>query len=161
MGKTGATLNRGGSAQNTETPQEFVDAVEEYWNIKFTLDLASEESTKKARQCITPEIDTFQVDWSGALGVGGVGWLNPEFDPVEPFLEKCVWEAHKGARFFTLTRGAVDTAWFWDLIYPNAAIYTVEPRIKFVGHTSPYPFPLILSTWNLPFKEKLNRWRWK
>lgn len=160
MGKTGATLNRGKSDQNTETLWEFIHAVEAHWNVDIALDLASEEATKKAPRCITPELDTFQADWAALLG-HNVGWLNPEYDPVDRWLEKCVWEVERGARFFTLTRGAVDTNWFWDLIYPNAAIYAVQPRITFVGHTAPYPFPLILSTWGMAFKEKLSAWRWK
>lgn len=160
MGITGATLNRGNSDQSIATPWEFIHAIEARWNIEFSVDLASEEITSKARYCITPEMDTFTVNWTDRLR-GDVGWLNPPFNPVEPFLKKCVEEAHKGARLIVLTRGDLCTNWYWDLIHPNAAIYAIQPRLQFVGQTAPYPFPLILSTWNLPFKEKLNRWRWK
>jgi len=158
MQREGPTMRRGKSEQVVETPGRLISAVTAKWG-SLAIDLAATKENTKCEEFVTPEEDTFTISWFHRLK-GRIGWLNPEFDHVEPWLLKCRAEAGLGARLIVLTRGDVGTNWFWNIVYTNAAVYALQPRLTFVGHTKPYPFPLIISTWNLPFKEKFSPWRW-
>jgi len=156
------------SRQDHPTPQEFLCALEGRFGL-IELDLAATPKNAKAPRFITPREDSLKQDWTALLD-GQLGYLNPPFDPIAKWIEKCVEEAIKGARFVLLTRASVDANWFWKMV-PHCTVYALTPRIKFVGSKQGYPSPLILSAFNCKatpapcvtngrFKG-LYRWHWK
>ena len=167
MSKDGPGIKKGKSRQDIATPWEFIRAVEKRFG-KITIDLAATAENAKCENFITPELDTFKQDWVKLIN-NGLGWLNPEYDPVAPWMEKCaitvapvrsLEEIRLKVRFLSLTRGSIDANWFWDHIWPNSAVFAVKPRIQFVDQPDPYPAPLILSEWGGKETRRLYRWNW-
>ena len=162
----GPTMKRHQSAQDLETPDEFIHAVERKFAL-FSWDLACRTENCKAPQGITyPHADSLQVDWHKLRNpfdsrLKALLWLNPPFDPITPWVQKCTAESQLGAEILLLSQASVDSNWFWSYVYPYATVYTID-RIRFVGQQHVYPKPLILSHY-APGNgfNPLRRWRWK
>src|ERR1041385_4999319 len=92
---TGPSVKRGQSEQVVSTPWEFIRAVERKFG-PIAVDLAATITNAKARRFISPAVDTFKQDWTDWLR-GGLGWLNPEFDPMSKWVAKCAPEQQSGA----------------------------------------------------------------
>lgn len=155
---TGPSVKRFRSVQVVGTPWEFLRAVEKKFG-PLAWDLAATIDNAKAASFITPEMDTFRQDWAKLLN-GGLGWLNPEFDPMVKWVAKCSSEQRKGAEFLVLTPAAIGANWFWDHVQPFATVYSVG-RMKFEGHQDPYPKDLLLNHYCANPNHELQRWKWK
>ncbi len=164
---TGAALNRGGSAQDIETPDDLMGAVCRRFGYP-TWDLAATAANKKARYYLGPGSEfgedslDLPISWTHRLA-GALGWLNPPFDPIEPWVAKCAEEYQLGARILLLCRGSIDSNWWWQYIQPNAVVYALSPRVRFVGQAQGYPSPLVLCTFSVLGTPggPIQRWRWK
>lgn len=158
---SGPTVKRFKSQQVVATPWEFIRAVEAKFG-PIVCDLAATAENAKAGRFITPELDTFKQDWLKWLQ-GSLGWLNPEFDPMKKWVEKCALEQQRGAEFLVLMPASVSTNWFWDFVEPFATIYCLTPRITFEGSTDPYIKDLMLAHYStrVPRSGNLQRWKWK
>lgn len=156
---TGPSVKRFRSEQAVSTPWEFIRAVEARFG-PIAVDLAATDENTKGPRWITPEQDTFTADWYRMLD-GGLGWLNPEFDPMKKWVQKCANEVGKGAEFLVLSPASVGSNWFWDYVQPFATVYCVTPRLIFEGSSDPYPKDLILSHYNQNPNHELQRWKWK
>lgn len=160
--------NRHRSDQDHPTPRDFICAIEGRFDL-IALDLAATARNRKHGRFISPREDSLKQDWQTLLK-GGMGYLNPPFDPITPWVEKCVAEARKGTRFVMLSRASIDAKWFWQM-FPHCTVYALSPRIKFVGARDVYPSPLILSAFNCmatpgPSIEgsgcsRILRWHWR
>lgn len=163
---TGPSVNRHRSEQVVATPWEFIRAIERKFGCRIFVDLAATHENAKASIFISPEIDTFKQDWTQWLK-GGIGWLNPEFDPMRKWVEKCALEQQRGAEFFALGPASIGANWFWDYVKPFATVYSIG-RLRFVGAKDDYPKDLILSHYNPIPDPVIQRWllpaedrRWK
>ena len=154
----GPTIRRGKSLQVVETPDEFILAVTRKFG-PIAVDLAATNENAKAPIYIDPETDTFKQDWVKWLR-GGLGWLNPEFDPMDKWLDKCVLERRRGAQFLVLTPASIGANWFWDYVRPFATTYSIG-RLQFVGHTHSYPKDLLVNHYHDNPSPVIQRWRWK
>ncbi len=131
-------MNRHSSNQAHPTPREFICAIEGRFDL-IEIDLAATKTNAKAGRFLSPKENSLKQDWA-ALLKGKLGYLNPPFDPITPWVDKCVEEAVKGARIVLLSRASIDTAWFWKML-PHCTVYALSPRIKFVGSKQGYPNP--------------------
>lgn len=154
----GPTIKRFKSQQVVSTPWEFIHAVEKKFG-KITVDLAATVENAKAPVFITPQVDTFTQSWRAWIG-GGLGWLNPEFDPMVKWVRYCAEQQQDGAEFLHLGPASIGANWFWDFVQPYATIYSVG-RMVFEGSKDPYPKDLILSHYCPNPSHELQRWRWK
>lgn len=159
MTLTGPSVNRHRSEQVVATPWEFIRAVEAKFG-PLAYDLAATNENHKAPRWITPEQDTFKQNWADLLESELLGWLNPEFDPMAKWVQKCAMEQQRGAEFLALAPASIGTNWFWDYVQPYATVYSIG-RITFEGSKDPYPKDLILSHYNLNPSHELQRWKWK
>lgn len=155
---TGPSIKRGKSVQVVGTPWGFIRAIERKFG-PIAVDLAATAENAKAKIYITPEIDTFTQDWTDWLK-GGLGFLNPEFDPMSKWVELCMKQRANGAEFVTLMPASVGANWFWDYVQPYATVYSVG-RMIFEGHKDPYAKDLLLSHYCATPNHELQRWRWK
>lgn len=147
-GKAGNRLlgtNRHKSRQDHPTPWPFMSAIENRFGV-VAVDLAATKTNAKAGRFISPRENSLKQDWT-ALLKGELGYLNPPFDPIAPWADKCIEEAMKGARFVLLTQASIDSKWFWK-IFPYCTTYALRSRLTFIGSTQPFPKPLILSAFN-------------
>lgn len=160
---SGPTIRRGKSAQDVETPNEFITALFRKFGY-IRADLACTTANKKLPRglCHDEGTDSLTVDWTAYLD-GRPGYLNPPFDPVEPWVAKCAIEYQRGARILLLCRASIDANWWWDYVQLNAVVYALTPRIKFVGAEQGYPSPLVLCTFNVLGTPggPIQRWRWR
>jgi hypothetical protein len=145
---------------------EFVSAIERRFGL-IEMDLASTARHAKAGRFISPKQNSLKQDWA-ALLKGKMGYLNPPFDPITPWIDKCVEEAIKGARFLVLSQGSIDADWFWQM-EPFCSSYALKGRLRFVGHEYVFPKPLLLNAFNvlpepsqtIEYGHGLNRWHWR
>ena len=138
---TGASMNRGASRQDYETPADFMRAVEKRFGV-MSVDLAARSDNTKAPVWIDEEKDSLLVDWSR---LKGNLWLNPPFSNIAPWAEKCAVESAKGARVFLLTPASVGSNWFSNFVHKKATVIFLNGRITFVGSKDTYPKDCILS----------------
>lgn len=157
--KVGPTVKRHRSVQIVSTPWSFIRAVEAKFG-PITVDLAATRDNAKAPEFIEAgESDTFKANWVEILR-GRLGWLNPEFDPMRKWVEKCAMEQQRGAEFLVLTPASVGANWWWDCVQPFATVYSVG-RMVFEGQKDPYPKDLLLNHYNKKPNHELQRWQWK
>src|SRR5574338_761749 len=114
----GAAFNRGGSCQTYQTDPEFIAAVIKRFGV-LNWDLAAEAGNAQAPKFITPEQDSFQVDWDklGEEDLPGNLWLNPPFSNIRPWAQKCANYRGSGRVLF-LVPASVGSNWLADLIVP-------------------------------------------
>lgn len=88
-------------------------------------------------------LDAFDFSWSDLSrkfaieGSSGVLWLNPEFNDIERWAERCLMEAEEGAHILLLTPIAM-TNWFRDFVQGVADTSLLLGRLSFDGK-HPYP----------------------
>jgi phage N-6-adenine-methyltransferase len=164
MKKNGPTMTRHISSQVHGTPRVLHVAVEGRFG-PVVMDLAATRRNAIVPDFVSRRQNSLKQDWTKLLK-GGLGYLNPPFDPMAPWVDKCIEEAKKGARFVVLSQASVDSNWFWKL-FPHCAVYALTPRIKFVGNKTGFPKPLILSAFNCVGQGvaewevgHLARWHW-
>ncbi len=165
MKRRGPATNRHRSRQDHPTPGDFICAIEGRFDL-VALDLAATARNAVVPQFISKRQNSLKQDWTKLLN-GKMGYLNPPFDPITPWIDQCVEEAKKGARFVVLSQASVDSNWFWKM-FPFCAVYALTPRIRFVGSKDVFPKPLILSAFNLIGHGvaewevgHLARWHWR
>lgn len=155
-----ASFNRGKSKQTYETPPEFMRAVSKRFG-PISFDLACVLETAKAKRFFTPESDAFQFDWHK---LRGLLWLNPPYDNISPWAERCAKESRLGAKILFLVPASVGSNWHANFVHNTAHVCFLNGRIQFVGAKDPYPKDCILACYgmrNEGMEPGYSVWRWK
>lgn len=152
----------GQSEQTVGTPPEFVKACSaRFGTVK--LDLAATKENAVALVYLGPGSnlaeDSLTTSWANITR--GIAFLNPPFDDIGPWAEKCVHESFQGARILLLVPASVGADWFNAWLRPRAYIFELSPRLTFVGHTSPYPKDMVLAYFGPEWFIGRAYWRWK
>lgn len=153
---TGASFNRGKSRQDYETPEDFLAAVQKRFGI-INCDLAARADNAKGPKWFDEAVDSLTVDWHRTEGNL---WLNPPFDNISPWAEKCAVESEKGAKILFLTPASVGSNWFSNFVFNKAHVLFLNKRLTFVGAKDAYPKDCILSCYGFG-KPGFDVWRWK
>lgn len=155
MAKTGASLNRGNSKQDYETPPDFIHAVETRFG-KLRVDLAATAENTKAPTFFSPLQNSLAISWNK---FANPQWLNPPFDNIAPWASKCRNQSALGAKILFLTPASVGSNWFRDHVHGHALVLALNGRLTFVGQEDPYPKDCILSCygWGTGF----DVWDWR
>ena len=118
--------------QDWGTPQAFIEYIEQYFGINFTLDSCASSYNYKVKNYFTKEDDAFN-QWVQ----GEVIWMNPPFGHGGKLQRQFVelasgWSMHNSV--WVLIPARTDTKLFHDVIVPNArAIYFIKGRLNFEG----------------------------
>ena len=83
------------SNQNISTPIIFIQAVEEYFNLRFLYDMAADVDDRKAPEYCSDSLD---IDWP----IDGWCWLNPPFGMQTKFIKKCVEQSNRGCKIISI-----------------------------------------------------------
>lgn len=153
--KSGAANHRGSSRQDYETPWEFIRSVEARY-APIYLDLAASNTNYKAERYYSERSDSLGLVWHAH---GGLLWLNPPFNEITPWAEKCALESAKGARILFLTPASVDSNWWKNYVHGKAWVDFLSPRISFDGK-NPFPKPMSLAVYGV-CGVGYGPWRWK
>jgi len=150
------------AVQNYETPDYLIKIIEDHFgHIGFDL-AADAENTKCSDMWFGVEDDSLAQDWFKVWRESRFEflWLNPPFKTVRPWMEKCRDESKKGARILSLTKASIGSAWYREVVAPNAASYILTSRVTFVGCTTCFTQDLMISEWGTG-KTGLGFWDWK
>lgn len=162
--KPGASLNRHRSKQDYSTPLDFWLAIEKRFG-KPAWDLAASIENHKAPDWICEARDSLTVNWhelvDSATGKPGLLFLNPPFNNIAPWAEKCMRESLMGAEILFLTPASIGSNWFADFVYSHATVYALRPRLSFDGK-NPYPKDCILAHFTAGGRRSsFECWKWK
>jgi len=149
------------SRQDYETPWELVELIEHDEGREFDVDLAARVDNAKALSFITPQEDSLSKPWA-SLYPDGFAWLNPPYERIQPWAEKCAYEGSKGLTIYFLVLASICSNWYLRYVYPYATTYAVYPRIVFIGEQDPFTKDVILCRYG-PGAEprKLEPFNWK
>mgnify|MGYP002347998137 CR=1 FL=1 len=114
-------------------------------------------SIVEARIRWTIEHDGLACSWAGQLLRGDFVFVNPPFDEIATWVDRCIAEAACGAHVCLLSPARVDVGW-WDRLLAAGGIAGLwRGRWRFLGMGSA-PFPGAL-TWLGPRSDLRTRWR--
>lgn len=141
------------SKQDVSTPPDLVEYVRRRWGIH--LDLAATAGNHVCEyedNFIGPDQDSLTLDWACLLHAQDctgrhwprqVGWLNPPFGKLAPWMTKCALEASRGAHIIALVPNTQEAAWFWDYVlqpddrgipHGPCTVYPLKARLAFPGY---------------------------
>ena len=149
-------LGERGTRQNYGTPPEFIAAVEKRFG-RIDYDLAADAGNAVCPAYMDATDDALSRDWSE---LEGLAFLNPPFQVIDPWAERCARFASPRLRIVALWPASIDALWFSEHVLPNAVSQGVS-RIQFVGATQGYPKPLMISVFGLGAAGVGPVWRWK
>ncbi len=143
--KTGAAFARGSSKQDFATPDDFLEALQLRLG-PIVIDLAAHELNAVGHRWFDLRTDSLKQPWNE---IDGLQWLNPEFDDIDTWAEKCSAEGKFGAQIAMLTPASIGTNWFADHAFREALTLGIRPRLKFKGAEQGYPKDLALTLWGM------------
>lgn len=110
------------------TPQSVVDMLGREFG-PFDLDACCRPETAKASMYYTKASDGLTAHWFGCV------YVNPPYSDPGPWIRRAVAAVGAGdaRRVVMLLPASTDTNWFHDDVLPNADVYFVRGRIKFLG----------------------------
>jgi phage N-6-adenine-methyltransferase len=156
--KTGAGLARHRSAQDVQTPANFIEAVERRFG-RIHLDLAATEENAQADLRWGPGSkvpDSLVEDWTKREGLL---WLNPPYGDIEPWARKCATCRDRSGWLLFLVPASVGANWFHEHVVPNSHVLELRDRLTFVGSSQPYPKDLLLSCFGFGMTGR-SAWHW-
>ena len=112
------------------TPPDLFEAYDRIWH--FTLDVCATADNAKCPHYFTPEQDGLLQPWRGTC------WMNPPYHQTEipKWIRKAYEEAQRGAVVVALLPVRAGSAWFHDVVLPQAQVTFLRGRIKFAGRTT-------------------------
>lgn len=141
-----ATSPRPRGEQSVGTPWEFIDnfIIPRYGPLD--IDLAATPENAKSQKYITKEQNFFEYEIPDPASPSKYHWLNPPFSEISQFIGSVVT---RSINCLVLVPAAVGSNWYRDLVQDLASeILFLNPRMKFEGHSDPYPKDLMLVRYN-------------
>jgi len=159
--KTMPKQNRHRSKQDVATPVELIYAVEEVFG-KIDFDLAASKKNSKAGKTFFSRADnSLARDWEVAVGTSGVGWLNPPYADIEPWVAKAASYSSSPMTILVLVPASVGSVWWRKYVHDEAEVLFLSPRVRFVGHNQGYVKDLALLVYGRNASKGVYRpWRW-
>jgi len=120
-------ISLGKKGDNIKTPKDFYD----YLDAEFDFDF-----DPCPVNCLEDRL-AFNCEW------GSSNFINPPFSNIRNWIVKALHELLKGKRSVFLIPARVNTDYWHELIFPNAAeIRFVRKTIKFQGYEKGLPIPM-------------------
>lgn len=159
------------SKQDYGTPRRFIRAVEARFGL-LEWDLAAHRENTKCGEFYygpgsTHGEDTFAISWASRHPTGTL-YLNPEFDDIARYVEKCAIESRSRHGLITvLTPASIGSVWFEEHVRGKAMVLGLSPRMTFdgtppnpkTGKPDQYPKDLMLSVYGYGL-HGFDTWRW-
>jgi len=124
-------------SDNWETPQSFVDHIQDIFELKFDMDACASFDSKKVEFYYSEDTNSLIQCWHGSV------WCNPPYS--KPLKSKFVYKAIKECEdqnvreVVMLIPARTDTKLFHDVIMKNArSIYFIKGRINFLLENNEY-----------------------
>ncbi len=130
-------MRRGESRQDYATPPEFFSACEKKFG-PINFDLAASAHNTKCAHYFSKRDNSLAQEWHK---IPGILYLNPPFDPIEPWAAKCSHESKLGAKILLLVPASVGSNWFRDHVFHQAHVYFLNGRIPFDPEHPKWGYP--------------------
>lgn len=160
-------FNASKSRQDYRTPPEFIAAVEERFGwIGWDLACTGKNVVGSSKRGFFYDdgVDALALDWARELkpAHGVLHWLNPPFRETAKWVGKVAETAAACPSFraVVLAPASIDSEWFRDHVDGKAYVMGVNPRLRFVGESDPYPGSLMLLHYGFGFAGA-SPWRWR
>lgn len=156
----------GKSRQNYSTPADFMAAAKGLLGIEeFAFDFAAERTNAKAKAFWTEKDNSLQQsaeEWCMACRRGW-GWLNPPYDDIGTWAERCMWAKDTGASIAFLVPASVGANWYRDFVHNVAMVWALNGRLAFIPDqpNQVYPKDLILALYSPDLEPGFDVWSWK
>jgi hypothetical protein len=132
------------SKQDYATPPQFLIAVMKLLNItSFSHDYAADINNRKAGTFWDEEKDSLKQpnrDWRLMAG-SGWGWLNPPYNNIGPWAEKCYYLSKHGGKVALLVPASVGSNWYRDYVHQKAGVFFLNGRIPFMPDKPTWLYP--------------------
>ena len=150
------------SKQDYGSPWPFIRQLKNHFNITF--DLAAHQGNHKCDRWFGPggiAENALIENWSEKIkqASGEWGYLNPEYNDIDPWYFKCATESKHGFRAVSLV--PMDTAGWFDHIPGHAGIWHLKGRIKFDGAKESGSKDSALHSWHPDYVGQFKVWDWK
>ncbi len=122
-------------------------------------DLAAHKDNAQCRCYISEKENSLSVDWHDLATREDWLWLNPPFDNIAPWAEKCTFESARGAKILFLVPASVGSLWYHDHVHNKAMVYALTGRMSFDG-VAPYPKDCILCAYGYG-AAGFTTWKWR
>ena len=127
------------SRQVVSTPPDLVNYVKSRWPI--VVDMAANMENAICPSWVGESQNSLLVDWAEWLcsltWPRPVGWLNPPFGKLGPWMAKSRAEALRGAHTVSLVPASIESGWFAEHIYQGpCTVYVLKGRLKFPGYAN-------------------------
>jgi hypothetical protein len=151
-----------GSKQDYGTPGAFMVQIRKHF--KGELDLAANEENKKCKYFLGTggfNVDSLSICWNHYdFEHWGWLWLNPPYNDIAPWYEKCQRESKMGAKIVSLVPMDSAASWF-DYVPGHAGIWHLQGRIKFDGAKDSCSKDCALHIWAPAYANTFKVWNWK
>ncbi len=135
---------KAGREQEVWTPPWILDAAREALGGEICLDpcAASRPEGLYATDNYQLPLDGLSLPWLDGT------FVNPPFDSLRGWLEKAGMEARENnLRIVALFPWRPHRRWLWPPLQDSEIVF-LHYAVKFVGHKSAFPAPLVLVSWN-------------
>lgn len=153
----------GHSEQTVVTPDDFREAVVMRFGAPtFDLAASADNYFSKEGDYWGMVDNSLNKDWvSTFLLPMNVLWLNPPYENIKVWAEKCAHYAQNAfGKILFLVPASVGSKWFAEHVEGKAQVLALRPRIQFVGHETPYPKDLVLCVYCCGLSG-FQTWKWK
>ena len=155
----------GRSKQDYSTPDDFIKAAKRFLRIRsFSHDFAADRFNTKAATFFTKAQDALAQKWAPLCsGPDEWGWLNPPFDHIGFWAQKCWMTKQAGGSLAFLVPASVGSNWFRDHVHKKAMVYFLNGRIHFdpLNPTWGYPKDCLLILYSPRVEPGYDVWTWK
>lgn len=148
--------NKWDTNQRIGTPWALFKPLDEIFH--FAVDLSADEGNTKCPRYISPHLNSLsdKIEWHKLADPGSWLWLNPPYNEIPKWAQKCKREAAHGAKIVMLTPASVGSNWFLDNVFGQAVVVFLRGRVIFdyvidsgkkrgQWNTEPYPKDCMLS----------------
>ena len=135
-----------------ETPASLLDVIHPVYG-KFCFDLAASSSNTQSNNYFIISDNSLEQPWSQVYlqytnELTPWMWLNPPYNNLTAWYEKCYVSASEGARILMLVPASTETRYFHKFALQFATkIIFIQGRLTFVGATNTAQFPSLLIEW--------------
>lgn len=148
--------NVGGQKRNQTvlTPEWFIDQLVDSYGALGYDPCTTAWNPLKAKVFSTEETNGLKISWARMSVKYGWIYVNPPYDDLKCWLDKCLQEAEAGAKILLLGPIRPWRTWFCDLT-KNYDVISLAP-LAFRGEKSAFPAPLCVIPYNLPTPKIVN-----
>lgn len=112
------------------TPQWLFNAIQKYLGVQFDVDVACNKDNALLANYIGVERDALKSNWGEP---GTIGFLNPPYSKISPWIEAAIREQARGVTTVMLIPQSLDTKWYERATeHANETVILSGGRVAFV-----------------------------